>query len=454
MEILQHNIDELYQQNALQSYKKIYRVNKQSSVKRWLISIVIICAVVMFLPWTQNIKTSGTITTLKQEDRPQEVNTILSGSIVKWYVKEGDFVKKGDTVLQLGEVKVDYFDPNLLERTKQQLTSKQQSAEGYEGKAKTAVTQIQAQQEAQVLKLAMLDNKIKQQQLKIISDSNDVIAISNELSIYKRQQDAGKIMLDSGAISLVDFEKRRANYQNGFAKKISAENKLAQSRQELTNYRIEKNSVVQEYIDKVSKTEGDRFGSLSSLATTQADIAKLQNVYANYDIRNKLYYIIAPQDGQVIKAKKAGIGEFVKEGEMIVQVVPLNTNYAVEMYVEPMDLPLIHLGENVRFIFDGFPAIVFSGWPNNSYGTFSGKITAIETNISSNGKFRVLVDKDTAAQTKHWPKNLKIGGGAKGIALLKDVKVGYELWRNINGFPPEYYKPNPKEESKNKDEKK
>ena len=453
MEILQHNIDELYQQNALQSYKKIYRVNKQSSVKRWLISTLCICAVVMFLPWTQNIKAGGTITTLKQEDRPQEVNTILSGSIVKWYVKEGDFVKKGDTVLQLGEVKVDYFDPNLLERTKQQLESKQQSAEGYEGKAKTAVTQIQAQQEAQVLKLAMLDNKIKQQQLKILSDSNDVIAIANELSIYKRQLDAGKIMLDSGAISLVEFEKRRANYQNGFAKKISTENKLGQSRQELTNYRIEKNSVVQEYIDKVSKTEGDRFGSLSSLATTQADIAKLQNIYANYDIRNKLYYIIAPQDGQIIKAKKAGIGEFIKEGEMMVQIVPINTNYAVEMYVEPMDLPLIHLGEKVRFVFDGFPAIVFSGWPNNSYGTFGGTITAIETNISSNGKFRVLVAEDTT-KNKSWPPNLKIGGGAKGIALLKDVKVGYELWRNINGFPPEYYKPKAKEEGKNKDDKK
>lgn len=454
MEILQHNIDALYQQNTLQSYKKIYRIDKQSSVKRWLISILLICAVVMFLPWTQNIKTTGTITTLKQEDRPQEVNTILSGSIVKWYVKEGDFVKKGDTILQLGEVKVDYFDPNLLDRTKQQLESKKQSAAGYENKAQTANTQIAAQQEAQVLKLSMLDNKIKQQQLKIISDSNDVIALSNELSIYKRQLDAGKIMLDSGAISLVDFEKRRANYQNGFAKKISAENKLGQSKQELINYRIEKNSVVQDYVDKISKTEGEKFSSLSNLASTNADIAKLQNIYANYDIRNKLYYIIAPQDGQIIKAKKAGISEFVKEGEMIVQIVPINTNYAVEMFVEPMDLPLIHLGENVRFIFDGFPAIVFSGWPNNSYGTFGGKITAIETNISSNGKFRVLVAEDTTTLRKAWPKNLKIGGGAKGIALLKDVKVGYELWRNINGFPPEYYKPKAKEESKSKDEKK
>ncbi|MFY7964175.1 MAG: HlyD family secretion protein [Chitinophagaceae bacterium] len=452
MEILYQNIDELVEKNTLHSYKKIYRIEKYSSVKRWVIAIVIICVFVMFLPWTQNIKASGSITTLMQENRPQEINTVLSGSIAKWYIKEGDFVKKGDTVLKLGEVKVDYFDPELLDRTKQQLEAKKQSAAGYENKAKTADIQVAAQQEAQILKLSILDNKIKQQQLKIISDSNDVIALSNELSIYKRQLDAGKVMLDSGAISLVDFEKRRANYQNGFAKKISAENKFAQGKQELINYRIEKNSVVQDYVDKISKTEGDKFSSLSNLASTNADISKLQNIYANYDIRNKLYYIIAPQDGQIIKAKKAGIGEFVKEGEMVVEIVPLNKSFAVEMYIEPMDLPLVHIGEKVRFIFDGFPAIVFSGWPNNSFGTFGGKIAAVETNISSNGKFRVLVAEDTTNSEKSWPRNLKLGGGAKGIALLKDVKVGYELWRNINGFPPEYYKP--KTDSKLKDEKK
>jgi hypothetical protein len=91
----------------------------------------------------------------------------------------------------------------------------------------------------------------------------------------------------------------------------------------------------------------------------------------------------------------------------------------------------------VRFIFDGFPAIVFSGWPNSSYGTFGGVITVIENGISENGKFRVLVSEDYSDSP--WPKQLKFGGGANGIALLNDVSIGYELWRNINGFPPEYY---------------
>ena len=438
------NIDDNFDSSSLNSYKKIYRVDKQSSVKKWTYAILLLAVVIMFLPWTQNIRAKGAVTTLKQEDRPQEVNTILAGRVIKWYVREGDMVKAGDTIMQLGEVKVDYFDTDLLKRTQQQLNAKKLAQQGYEGKAKTAEVQVGALTQVRELKLASLENKILQQRLKVTSDSNDVIAVTNELDIYKRQLDAGKLMYDSGVINLLELEKRRVNYQNGKAKKVSTENKFAQNKQELIALRIEQNSAVQEYLDKTSKAEGDRFGSLSNIATADAEIAKLENLFANYDIRNKLYYILAPQGGQIVKAKKAGIGEFMKEGEMIVEIVPKNIQRAVELFVDPMDLPLIGIGEKVRFIFDGFPVIVFSGWPQASYGTFGGVITAVETNISPNGKFRILVAEDPDTNEKRWPQNLKIGGGAQGIALLKDVMIGYELWRNINGFPPEYYKPNAK----------
>ena len=175
------------------------------------------------------------------------------------------------------------------------------------------------------------------------------------------------------------------------------------------------------------------------VASGQGDIARLQNQYALYAIRNGMYYIIAPQSGQVIKARTSGIGEVVKEGEMLVHIVPDQIEYAVEMYVKPVDLPLISPGQEVRFLFDGFPAIVFSGWPEASYGTYSGIVTAVESDVSENGKFKVLI-KENASYRK-WPEELKIGTGANGIALLKDVPIWYELWRNINSFPPDYYKP-------------
>ncbi|HRI19986.1 MAG TPA: HlyD family efflux transporter periplasmic adaptor subunit [Panacibacter sp.] len=435
---LNSDITDMQAGTAYKSFQSVYRIDKKSTIKKWMIAILLALIVVLFLPWTQNIKAKGTVTTLRPEQRPQQVNNIIAGRVVKWYVKEGDNVKAGDTILQLGEVKVDYLDTALLYRTQQQIDAKGISAEGYKNKAATAETQVGALTQGLALKLNQLDIKLQQQNLKVESDSTDLNAVTNELSVTQRQIDAAKQMLDSGVISLVDFERRKVAYQNAQAKRIGAENKFLQSKQELISLRIEKNSTMQDYTDKISKARGDKFSSLSSAASTEADISKLQNVYASYDARNQLYYVLAPQSGQIIAAKKAGIGEVLKEGDMIVEIVPDHFQYAVEMFVEPVDQPLISAGQKVRFVFDGFHAIVFSGWPAASYGSFSGVVVAVENKTNKDGKFRVLVSEDP--NDKPWPKQLRMGGGASGIALLKDVAIGYELWRNINGFPPEYYK--------------
>ncbi len=423
------------------SFKNVYQIHKKSQIKKWLWGILLGLIITLFLPWTQNIRAKGIVTALRQEQRPQEMNTIIAGRIEKWYVNEGDIVKKGDTLLKLGEVKPEYFDPKLLERTQQQIMAKQMAINSYEDKAQTSNSQILALESARDLKLNQLEIKTRQQLLKQLSDSNDVVAVNNEWQIAKRQIEAAKMMLDSGVIALVDFERRKAAYQNAIAKKASAENKYLQTKQELGAIRVEINFTIQEYADKIAKAQGDRFASMSNISNGVADVSKLENIFSNYDIRNKMYYVIAPQDGQVTKAKKAGIGEMVKEGEMLVEIVPGNAQLAVALYIEPMDLPLLNIGQKIRFIFDGYPAIVFSGWPEASYGTFSGIITAIEKSASENGKFRLLAIEDKS--DKPWPTQLRVGAGANGIALLKNVSIGYELWRNINGFPPEYYQSKP-----------
>jgi multidrug resistance efflux pump len=194
-----------------------------------------------------------------------------------------------------------------------------------------------------------------------------------------------------------------------------------------------------DYQEKINKSESDKFSALSAMYDTAAQVTKLQNAYANYNARTGLYFILAPQDGYITKAQITGIGETIKEGQEIVTIMPLLSDLAVEMYVTPMDLPLMQVNEKVRFIFDGWPSFFFSGWPGISFGTFGGKVVAIDNNISTNGKFRILVAPDTDEEP--WPTGLRVGGGAHGIALLNDVPIGYELWRQINGFPPDFYKP-------------
>lgn len=438
-DFINHDMEQTCRQLNLGAYHTIYRVEKSSNVKKWVFGILIFLFALLLLPWTQNIRSKGTVTTLYQDQRPQQLNTIIPGKVKKWHVKEGDYVKAGDTIVHLSEIKDDYLDPQLLQRTKEQLDAKQQSIEGYKNKAGTAGQQINALSEARRLKIADLQNKIGQQTYKIRSDSMELRTVINDYSIKEQQLRRQKIMYDSGLVSLTQLEQRNQALQDALAKRTSAEIKYGNAKQEFFRLQIELNGENQQYLEKISKAEGDRFQSISQIATGEGEIAKLSNQYMNYDIRSRLYYILAPQSGQVVQAKKAGIGEIVKEGELIVEIVPDKIEYAVEMYVRPLDLPLLQTGQKVRFMFDGFPAIVFSGWPQASYGTFGGEVFAVESKVTDNGMFKVLVKEDK--NDRPWPKELKMGAGASGMALLKDVMIWYELWRNINGFPPDFYTP-------------
>lgn len=421
-----------------EAFESIYRSNKKSRVKRWFFYIIGILIAVMLLPWTQNIKVKGKVTSLYQEHRPQEINAPIGGMIARWWVKEGDLVKKGDTLVQLTEFKTEYLDPNLVKRTQEQADAKEGSIAFYTAKVEAISLQLQALEDSKTLKLEQLRNKQQQIRNKLEAEQAELNAAENELVFATDQYQRQQKLYKEGLVSTTQMQQRELAYRNATAKKISAENKLAQTRREAEILRIEQNSIIQDYTEKISKAQSEKYQSLSQIASTQAELAKVRNQTSNYAIRNKMYMILAPQDGQIVSAKKSGLGEMIKEGESLALIVPKIVEHAVEMYVRPVDLPLVSTGQKVRFMFDGFPAIVFSGWPRSSYGTFGGKVVAVENSIGENGFFRVLVAEDTT--DKKWPPELKMGSGAQGIALLKDVQVWYELWRNINGFPPDYYR--------------
>lgn len=409
----------------LRSFSGIFLEGRPSHVRRWLVAAILAGIVLLFLPWTQNIRAKGNVTTLRQEGRPQHIHSVIAGRIAKWYVREGDFVRKGDTLVQLAEIKDSYLDPMLLSRSEGQLRAKNESVSLYETKVRAIDDQIEAMQSS-------LQAKISQLRRKVISDSMDVLAAENDYRIADAQFQRMQVMRDSGLASAVQLEQRSQSRQSALAKKVSAENKYQNTKTEISQ-------VLQDYNEKVFKARSEQASARSDMANANAEVLKLSNQNANYQIRNQLYFIIAPQDGQVVNAVKAGINEIVKEGENIADIVPAPGSFAVEVFVSPVDVPLLSVGQTVKFLFDGYPAIVFSGWPGASYGIFSGRIVAIENTVSANGKFRILVGEDD--RDKPWPKTLRMGVGASAIALLKDVPVWYELWRNINGFPPDYYKP-------------
>lgn len=400
---------------------------------RWIQIITLILLIVLFLPWQQNITGTGSVTTLSLDSRPQTIQNIIAGRIEKWYIKEGDFVAEGDTLVVISEVKDEYFDPQVLARLSEQIDAKAQAIQGYRNKIVALDDQINALRKGLDFSLAKARNKVDQSQSKVISDSTDLLAFQNNykitLSRVARYEDGFK----NGLFSLTDLESRRLKVQEESAKIVAQQNKLDIARQELINARIELSSLAAEYQDKIAKATSDRSSAQSSLADAESEISKLRNKYSSVAVRQDNYVVRAPQSGYIVKALKAGIGENIKEAESIATLQPQNPEIAVELYVNPMDVALITPGREVRIEFDGWPALQFGGWPGVSVGTFGGTVKVIDRVNSSNGKFRILVE---PKDEEEWPAAIRQGSGVYGWVMLSDVPIWYELWRQLNGFPP------------------
>ncbi len=422
---------------------KSFELVKRSQVKQAPLYIMLGCFVILiiglFLPWTQNISAKGYVTTRQPEHHPQALQSVIPGRIENWFVREGDFVYKGDTILYITDVKSEYFDPNLLERTGEQLDAKNKSLESYDIKIDALNKQYDALKKAYELKRKQTLQKLNQAQNKIRMDSIDLATLKNNLEISADQYKRTKELYDKGLKSLSELQDKQYKQQEAEANVSVQQNKLINQQNTLSILNIELLSIEQEYANKLAKSQSDMQTAVSSKMEGVATMSRLQSTLSNYSERQKFYYITAPQTGYITKIITKGLGETVKAGADIAIIVPDEYDLAVEIYLKPNDLPLLHVGNHVRLRFDGWPAIVISGWPESSTGVFGGTIVAIDQFISENGFYRVLISPDESE--KSWPDQLRVGAGAEAFFLLSEVPVWYEVWRQLNGFPARFYQP-------------
>ena len=220
------------------AFENIYSVNSEQRIKNIFIGLISFAVIILFIPWTQNINTSGVVTTQFQDQRPQQINSIIPGKIVKWWVKEGDYVQKGDTIVELADTKDDYLDPKLIERTEDQVNAKKLKVDFYQSKIENAKNQIIALEEGYRLKEVAVKNKIQQLERKILIDSAELTAAKIDLEIGTSQINRANKLLNDGVISLTDFEKRTQTFNKAKASFQEKQQKFLNSKQEIFITRI------------------------------------------------------------------------------------------------------------------------------------------------------------------------------------------------------------------------
>jgi adhesin transport system membrane fusion protein len=249
--------------------------------KRFLLVLTGSSLIVLFLPWTQNVQGNGQITALRPESRPQTLQSPIPGRIQQWFVREGDTVSTGDTLVFIGEVKDEYFDPDQIIRLEEERDAKEQSAKSYAQKVDAQRSQIEALKQNRIVKL-------KQTRLKIKSDSADVIAAEINFQNSYAQYMRADSLFKEGIKSKFDLEQRVSKYQEANAKLVSARNKFDRSLQEIS-------AIQSDFNEKIFKAESELFSAFSAQQASLAEVAKLRNKIANVSARRDFYFIRSPR---------------------------------------------------------------------------------------------------------------------------------------------------------------
>lgn len=177
---------------------------------------------------------------------------------------------------------------------------------------------------------------------------------------------------------------------------------------------------------------------VEELRATEAEAAaELTRVDVNLS-RQSVQIVRAPRDGVILRVFAGDAATFVQAGDVVATFVPNQVERAVELYLDGRDVALVRPGAKVRLQFEGWPAVQFSGWPSVAVGTFPGEVVAVDPSAQASGRFRVLVIEDKVEGDVPWPDDrfVRFGASARGWVLLETVPVGYEVWRQLNNFPP------------------
>lgn len=420
-----HLIGDVHSSRALQMVQSPLQV-------RFLVRCVAVCFVaspvgVLWVPWQQNLPGWGKVVAFAPLDRPQNVDAPIDGRIVRWWVQEGSVVQAGDPLVEISDV-----DPNLVDRLQQERSAVQGKLEAYEQKALSYEQQIVNLESTRDLAVAAATFYVETGKQKVLAAQAALEAAEVTRRVAGFQFERCKRLLDDGIVSQRDFELAerdlevaRTAHDSAEAALLAANNEFQALEANARKTRVDAESKVDSARAALSEARGQAQDARMSLAKIEVSLS-----------RQESRRVVAPRAGTVFRLLVAEGGALVKTGQPMLSLVPEAQDRAVELWVSGNDAPLIAEGSPVRLQFEGWPAVQFVGWPSVAVGTFGGEVTLIDMTDDGSGRFRMLVSPDP--DDAPWPemRYLRQGVRAKGWVLLNRVTIGYEVWRQLNGFPP------------------
>jgi adhesin transport system membrane fusion protein len=391
-----------------------------------VVGVGLLGAGLTFAPWQQNIDGSGRVVAFAPTERQQEIDAPIEGRVTRWLVREGSRVTKGQLLCELTD-----NDPQILARL---------------GDERDALVARRAAAVERVASIVARQSSLRSSREAGIRAAASRVGMARERTAAARQALEGA---QAGEVTAKQhLERQTLLLEQGLTSQRTVE--LAQLDAVRTATDVARaRASLQAALGEESALESDRFrvehdltaaidDAKASESTGRAEEASADAELARLEVRlsrQQTMEVRAPMDGTVLRVGPGEGNAFVKAGEPLLTLVPDTEDRAVELWVDGNDLPLISEGRPVRLQFEGWPAVQFTGWPSVAVGTFGGTVALVDSTDDGRGRFRIVVRPD---DVDPWPatRYLRQGVRVNGWVMLDSVRLGYELWRRFNGFPP------------------
>lgn len=396
--------------------------------KLMLALLVLLILAMLFAPWQQSVRGTGQVLAFAPLERQQTIQANVSGRVHQWGdgIREGTRVRKGQTILELRDI-----DPAALERLQQQQAAAVGKLQAYQQVADAYRNKLKAVTDAQQLAVAAARQEVAMAEQKVVAEQQGLVAAeaarAQATAFFERRRQ----LLAERLASPQEVEIAHRTQQEGVAKFKQAASYLAAAQSALEAKKLELNQKQLEAEGYVEAARAEHQKALGDAALAEKELSEIDGKWS----KQSNQVVTAPRDGTIVRLLANEGGEIVKEGDPLLVLVPNAAERAVEIWVSGNDAPLLSIGDLVRLQFEGWPAVQFAGWPSVAVGTFGGQVANVDAIDNGKGQFRVLV---RPAASSDWPdeRYLRQGVRANGWILLRRVTLGYEVWRQLNGFPP------------------
>ncbi len=395
-------------------------------VRLLLLLILLVIFSLLIVPWQQNVPAAGRVSALDPFDRIQTIAAPVGGRVQNAWVIEGSRVTKGERLIEIVD-----NDATLLKRLEEQRAALEAQVEAAREKAKVYATQVDALESARDLATSAAESLVEVAVASVRSARHAVDAAeaaADQASLnYTRQ----KQLEEEGLASELDYEVAQRVTKQARAELEQRRQALAAALNEADARRAELGRVTTEAQARIESAKAERQSAQAEAAARVEELSALDVRIAQQNTQ----LITAPRSGTVFRLYASPGAELVKAGDPLLALMPDAAEPAVELWIDGNHVPLVQEGRKVRLQFEGWPAVQFAGWPSVAVGTFGGQVALVDTSSDGFGRFRILVIPD--AEEPDWPEPrfLRQGARANGFVLLDRVRLGYELWRQANGFP-------------------